>query len=101
MDNLVSLSGHALRMYIEFENGNASLCMFIYKILSNFFSTKSTRIVKPDTYFPSNNEDSWLGHISELFSMIKERLERSDEDVWHSVEEWSLGYMYVRRTMYY
>lgn len=93
MDDLVSPSGHALRMYVEFERGNASICMFIFKILSNFFSTKTTRIVKPETYFPSNNKDSWLGLISNRFSMLKERLERSDDDIWHSVDEWSLGYI--------
>lgn len=36
-EKLVTPSGHSLRMYLEFTHHDASLCMFAYKIISNFF----------------------------------------------------------------
>lgn len=92
MDELTSPSGHALRMYVEYELGNASLCMFVYKILSNFYSTKQSRVLSRQVHFPEEDARTWFGHISPRFSMIKDRLERADETVWHSLTEWILGY---------
>lgn len=80
-DTLVSPSGHALRMFVEHSNSNASLWMFVHKILSNFFNSKPLWVVNHSVYFPTN------------FDMRPERLERTEDTVWHSVEEWLLGYI--------
>lgn len=43
-DDIVSPSGHALGMGIEYSRGRASLVMFILKILSNFHSHGTNKI---------------------------------------------------------
>nr|AQU42771.1 VP4 [Morris orbivirus] len=92
-DNILSPSGHAMRMFIEHTYDSASLCMFAFKILSNFFRTGSGRISPAlvNKLFPIVS-NSWLASISPNFIPRKIRLERADDTVWHSKAEWIIGY---------
>nr|APG79104.1 hypothetical protein 1 [Hubei lepidoptera virus 5] len=93
-DELVSPSGHSLRMFIEYTKGNASLCMFAFKIMTNFFNCGVRKISesKRDILFPTQ-KSPWIPELSPRFNNRKTRLERSDHGIWHSKDEWQIGYM--------
>lgn len=61
-------------------------------MLSNFYSTKPSRINNVSSFFPNEEAHCWLGEISERFQMRVDRLERAESTIWHSVREWCLGY---------
>lgn len=90
-DMLISPSGHALRMVIEYLNGNASIAMFVEKIICNFRAVQRNfakasfgeRQIKPRL----SKFSSTLRHYGEE----KASLERSSKQLWHSVREWISG----------
>lgn len=93
-DEIVSPSGHSLRMFIEFISCKASLMMFLYKIISNFYSTGRTKIAsdKRKMLFHDEDNECWLPEISERFVIEKVHLENCESTLWHSLTEWIIGY---------
>ncbi|CAB3252779.1 unnamed protein product [Arctia plantaginis] len=83
-ENLISPSGHSLRMFIEYVRNNASLCMFVYKIISNFLHVNGRRINEQyrEMLFPSTT-NSWIYELSSRISNTPYRLERADDALWH------------------
>lgn len=92
-EHIISPSGHAMRMFIEYANDDASLCMFVYKILSNFFRSGANKIDEElrESLFPGLS-NSWLPYVSPSFVHKSLRLERADDTIWHSKSEWIIGY---------
>lgn len=90
-ERLMSPSGHALRMTLEYIGGKASITMFAEKIVSNFRSTKRTYVksafsnkqIKPRV----SSFSTALRHHGEQCSSI----ERSEKVLRRSIAEWIAG----------
>lgn len=86
-DNLVSISGHSMRLFMYSKYHEVSIGMFALKVLNSFYRY-SSRTVRPsmhkgvciiDSYFSEFNKSSpgWM--------------ENAHKGLWHSVKEWFLG----------
>nr|APG79109.1 hypothetical protein 1 [Hubei lepidoptera virus 4] len=93
-DDIISPSGHSLRMFIEFVECRASLVMFIHKILSNFYSSGRNKLAsdRVKEFVHDKDNDCWLSELSERFIIERINLERAESTVWHSLIEWIIGY---------
>lgn len=83
-DNLISPSGHSLRMTTAFLNGKVSLGMFILKILYSFY-----RIRGPWINYPSTPSVTKLFGIT--LNIVEGCGEPAVEKLWHSLQEWIIG----------
>lgn len=90
-DKIVSPSGHALRMIIEYAKGNASISMFLYKILFNFFSANKKNLRYPEHFIASPNSPSLVPTLNGQVLPERLFLEASVHRIWHSLSEWLIG----------
>lgn len=94
-DNIVSPSGHALRMVTAHLCGRVSLAMFILKIIYSFYKVRYNWV----DYHPTRVVDRLFGIRLNLIDGYGERL---IDKLWHSYVEWSTGiecgYLLMSRT---
>lgn len=90
-ERLVSPSGHALRMALEYMEGNASIALIGQKIVNNFRNYKRA-YVRPDVGATVVDPGgSGFSSILRHRGNCKVSLERSPPTIWHSKLEWILG----------
>lgn len=85
-------SGHAMRMFIESIQSRAFLVMFVQKILCNFYSCGITKVDVKRRESLFHKEPTWLSDLSPRFYSTPVKFERCEETVWHSLDEWVIGY---------
>ncbi|CAH2101385.1 unnamed protein product [Euphydryas editha] len=89
--SLVPPSGHALRMAMEYIDGQASMAMMTQKIINNFRNYKRS-YSKAD--FGSSIVEVKKSRFCDILrhdGSKKTSLERSPPTIWHSKLEWRLG----------
>lgn len=90
-EKLVSPSGHALRMTLEYLDGNASIALMAQKIINNFRNYKRS-FVRPEIgSLVSDPRTSTFAGVLRHMGGGKISLERSPSSIWHSKLEWILG----------
>jgi hypothetical protein len=85
-DRIVSPSGHMARMVYYDSKHPISVGMFFYKVVCNFFVNGRKSTVHP----------KWLANddISKKYDLDRSTVgnaEYAPKNIWHSIEEWSLG----------
>lgn len=90
-DALLSPSGRALRMAIEFFNGNISIAMFTEKIICNFRNVARKYVKSGFGRSQVKPEDSHFASTLRNHGKVSSHIERSDHAIWHSVREWPVG----------
>lgn len=90
-EKLVSPSGHALRMTLEYMDGNASIALMAQKIVNNFRNYKRSFVGQDVGMLISDPRTSTFANILRHLGSSKVSLERSPSSIWHSKLEWILG----------
>lgn len=83
-DNIVSPSGHALRMVTAHLGGRVSLAMFVLKIIYSFYKVRYSWV----DYHSTKVVDRLFGIRLNLVDGYGEKL---IDKLWHSYIEWSIG----------
>lgn len=90
-DDLISPSGHALRMVLECASGRASLSMFTCKVLANFRKAKKSFVRRTASCVAEASGSANIHSLQRDLPPGELTLERAPNCIWHSKTEWSLG----------